>query len=164
MAAPAYPRPPASTLSSPRPRKTAVRRAIDEALVDRHSSQHDPHESRPTTPASHVPKQDVLNEGYVESPLTPKAGADEHPLAPSNGFHSQTEDADSEGDERVDEAANPWMKVLASAVDHHDEHVTKAVRSLFFAATHFGHSEKGMFTSSLPGTEAMDGTIFIRGA
>lgn len=163
MAASAYPRPPTPALSSSRLRKTAVRRALDEALVDRHSNQHDPHESRPTSPSSHGVKQNVLNEGYVESPLTPKA-SDDHPLSAANGFHGSAEEEEEQDDERVDEAANPWMKVLASAVDHHDEHVTKVVRSLFFAATHFGHSEKGMFTSSLPGTEAMDGTIFIRGA
>ncbi|BGP25600.1 hypothetical protein Rt10032_c06g2983 [Rhodotorula toruloides] len=165
MAASAYPRPPDSTLSSPRPRKTAVRRALDEALVDRHSSQHDPHESRPTSPMSGASKQNILNEGYVESPLTPKA-SDDHSLSAANGFHGSAAEEEYEdgADERVDEAANPWMKALASAVDHHDEHVTKVVRSLFFAATHFGHSEKGMFTSSLPGTEAMDGTIFIRAA
>ncbi|BGP09142.1 hypothetical protein JCM10049v2_004997 [Rhodotorula toruloides] len=163
MAASAYPRPPTPALSSSRLRKTAVRRALDEALVDRHSNQHDPHESRPTSPSSHGVKQNVLNEGYVESPLTPKA-SDDHPLSAANGFHGSAEEEEEQDDERVDEAANPWMKVLASAVDHHDEHVTKVVRSLFFAATHFGHSEKGMFTSSLPGTEAMDGTIFIRAA
>ncbi|TNY24391.1 hypothetical protein DMC30DRAFT_333462, partial [Rhodotorula diobovata] len=63
-----------------------------------------------------------------------------------------------------DDGSNPWMRVLASAVDHDDEHATKVVRSLYYAATHFGTSEKGIFTSSLPGTELMDGSIFIRAA
>lgn len=67
------------------------------------------------------------------------------------------------GDDEGDACVNPWMKVLQSAVDHDDEHVTKVVRSLYWAATQFGASPKGMFTSSLPGTEDMDGTIFIRG-
>lgn len=62
-----------------------------------------------------------------------------------------------------DPYTNPWLKVLQSAVDHDDEHVTKVVRSLYWAATQFGASPKGMFTSSLPGSEDMDGTIFIRG-
>lgn len=60
-------------------------------------------------------------------------------------------------------STNPWLKVLQSAVDHDDEHVTKVVRSLYWAATQFGASPRGMFTSSLPGSEDMDGTIFIRG-
>ena len=62
-----------------------------------------------------------------------------------------------------DPYTNPWLKVLQSAVDHDDEHVTKVVRSLYWAATQFGASPRGMFTSSLPGSEDMDGTIFIRG-
>ncbi|GAA5992840.1 hypothetical protein JCM10908_001366 [Rhodotorula pacifica] len=77
---------------------------------------------------------------------------------PSLPTHGETSAADD------DECVNPWMKVLQSAADHDDEHVTKVVRSLYWAATQFGASPKGMFTSSLPGTEDMDGTIFIRAA
>ncbi|SCV73436.1 BQ2448_7362 [Microbotryum intermedium] len=59
---------------------------------------------------------------------------------------------------------NPWSTVLASAVDHPDDHVAKVIRSLAFAATHFGQSPAGFYQSSLPGTEIMDGSIFIRAA
>lgn len=84
-----------------------------------------------------------------------------------NGVHGEDErsrrhepDLDSP---EYDESVNPWMKVLQSAADHDDEHVTKVVRALYWAATQFGSSPKGLFTSGLPGTEDMDGTIFIRG-
>ena len=73
------------------------------------------------------------------------------------------EDANANADGGGDPYTNPWLKVLQSAVDHDDEHVTKVVRSLYWAATQFGASPRGMFTSSLPGSEDMDGTIFIRG-
>ncbi|KDE09872.1 hypothetical protein MVLG_00270 [Microbotryum lychnidis-dioicae p1A1 Lamole] len=59
---------------------------------------------------------------------------------------------------------NPWSTVLASAVDHPDDHVAKVIRSLAFAATHFGQSPAGFYQASLPGTEVMDGSIFIRAA
>lgn len=79
-------------------------------------------------------------------------------------------------------SSSVWASIIASAVDHSDEHVTKSVfdtmrplttrlihlfdhrmiRSLAFAAQHFGMSPPGVFRSSLPGTEIMDGSIFVR--
>ncbi|KWU42821.1 hypothetical protein RHOSPDRAFT_20535, partial [Rhodotorula sp. JG-1b] len=80
----------------------------------------------------------------------------------SRGRPDLKEDANA-ADGGEDPYTNPWLKVLQSAIDHDDEHVTKVVRSLYWAATQFGASPRGMFTSSLPGSEDMDGTIFIRG-
>ncbi|BGP41181.1 hypothetical protein JCM10449v2_005155 [Rhodotorula kratochvilovae] len=144
MAATPYPRPPPS--SSP-PATTAVRRAIDESRRDKH---HDPED--PSAGGGPGSSQNVANDGFVDSPSTPKAQ------------HALPFPAPGEEGEHEDDGSNPWMRVLASAVDHHDEHATKVVRSLYYAATHFGRSQKGMFTSSLPGTELMDGSIFIRAA
>lgn len=145
MAATPYPRAP--PVSSP-PSKTAVRRALDE---NRHNKGHDPEDPHSSSGGSSS-SQNVANYGFVESPATPKAQ------------HAQPFPAPGEADAFEDDGSNPWMRVLASAVDHDDEHATKVVRSLYYAATHFGTSEKGIFTSSLPGTELMDGSIFIRGA
>ncbi|GAA6053389.1 hypothetical protein JCM3770_002300 [Rhodotorula araucariae] len=146
MAATPHPRPPPV---SPAPTTSAVRRAIDENRRD--DKHHDPED--PSVPGGPSSSQNVANEGFVDSPSTPKA---QHALP----FSAPGE----EGSQPTDDGTNPWMRVLASAVDHHDEHVTKVIRSLLYAATHFGTSQKGMFTSSLPGTELMDGSIFIRAA
>lgn len=42
--------------------------------------------------------------------------------------------------------------------------LSQTVRSLYFAASHFDTSPTGYFTSSLPGSQSMDGSIFIRAA
>ncbi|GAA5872957.1 hypothetical protein JCM3774_004886 [Rhodotorula dairenensis] len=91
-------------------------------------------------------------------------GGDEGEGDSGSGRFEKTPPSLPHEDPEGDACVNPWMKVLQSAVDHDDEHVTKVVRSLYWAATQFGASPKGMFTSSLPGTEDMDGTIFIRAA
>ncbi|GAA5857301.1 hypothetical protein JCM9279_005126 [Rhodotorula babjevae] len=142
MAATAFPRPP--PVSAP-PATTAVRRALDE---NRHNKGHDPEDPSSTGA-----------DGGVESPATPKAMHAQPFPVPSDG---DVDSSRSQLDE--DDGSNPWMRVLASAVDHDDEHATKVVRSLYYAAQHFGASQKGMFTSSLPGSELMDGSIFIRAA
>ncbi|GAA5955384.1 hypothetical protein JCM10213_002868 [Rhodosporidiobolus nylandii] len=171
MAASARPVPPPPN-NQPEEGGTAVSRALHDAERT-HREEHDPHEgsrpasrtpSRAASPApSHDPlQQEVHNDGYVESPLTPKA-ADGKPLPFAEGGEGIAAAAE-ETMRGLEEGSNPWMRVLQSAVDHDDEHVTKAVRSLYFAATHFGASPKGMYPSSLPGTNEMDGSIFIRAA
>ena len=142
MAATPYPRPPPVSST---PTTTAVRRALDE---NRRDKGHDPED-----PSS------MSADGGIESPATPKAmHAQPFPVTGD----AEADSGRSQHDE--DDGSNPWMRVLASAVDHDDEHATKVVRSLYYASQHFGTSQKGMFTSSLPGSELMDGSIFIRGA
>ena len=93
-----------------------------------------------------------------------KARAQEGDSDPAYEKTPSSLEGDANAADREDPYTNPWMKVLQSAVDHDDEHVTKVVRSLYWAATQFGASPRGMFTSSLPGSEDLDGTIFIRAA
>ncbi|GJN89975.1 hypothetical protein Rhopal_002964-T1 [Rhodotorula paludigena] len=140
MAASPYPRPPQSATF---PRKTAVRRALDKATGEQSPE-----------PAAASDDQDGDGQGYfAESSATRTPRAEGPPIR--TGGSSL---------ERIDDGVNPWLRILQSAADHADEHVTKAVRSLYFAAQHFGASERGMYTSSLAGTDAMDGTIFLRAA
>ncbi|GAA5848834.1 hypothetical protein JCM8547_006362 [Rhodosporidiobolus lusitaniae] len=161
MAASSRPVPPSPSSSSYT--STAVHRALSEAVEkqQKEDGAASSHSSRAPSPSSgSTPAQDVSNDGYVDSPLTPKAAGVALPFSASK--------PDGEGfrdvEDVVDAGTNPWMRVLDSAVDHDDEHVTKVVRSLYFAATHFGASPKGMYQSSLPGTNEMDGSIFIRAA
>lgn len=93
-----------------------------------------------------------------ELPESPKT-----PLATHEGKLRELEDELAEATSCYI-GGNPWPAVLGSAVDHPDDHLAKVVRSLVFAATHFGHSPPGFYQSSLPGTELMDGSIFIRAA
>ncbi|GAA5919707.1 hypothetical protein JCM6882_008438 [Rhodosporidiobolus microsporus] len=161
MAAPSRPVPP--TAPSPSPAgETAIARALRKAQR-KHSSGSSQASSRASSPppgGSH--------DGYLDSPLTPKA-ADKSPLPFSeeaegaNGQHGLGEGELGAAGGR-EEGSNPWMRVLQSAVDHDDEHVTKAIRSLYYAAVHFGSSPRGMYQATLPGVNQMDGTIFIRAA
>ena len=40
--------------------------------------------------------------------------------------------------------------------------LTRMIRSLAFAAQNFGMAPPGVYTSSIRGTEIIDGTIFVR--
>ncbi|KAK4054953.1 hypothetical protein OIO90_003294 [Microbotryomycetes sp. JL221] len=93
----------------------------------------------------------------LESPKTPQVDRNGRLLGPLNG----QSDGRTGQDEMLE---NAWPRILASAADHPDDHLCKVVRSLAFAAMHFGHSPEGMFQSALPGTDVMDGTIFVRTA
>ncbi|GAA5909390.1 hypothetical protein JCM5296_007022 [Sporobolomyces johnsonii] len=144
MSATAHPFPPTSPAPSS---STAVGRSVQEALHDKHSASHDPHE-RSASPES------------PGSPQTPKAARS----TPLPDVDPERDEGMGRDEEEGKSGVNPWARVLESAVDHHDEHVTKVVRTLLFAASHFGTSPPGYFTSSLPGSQAMDGSIFIRAA
>ncbi|GAA6022709.1 hypothetical protein JCM10207_008073 [Rhodosporidiobolus poonsookiae] len=161
LAAPSAPTPPLSTPAQPYPAGTAVGRALQDARRKQQRREaRSGRSSRATSPSpSPSGAQDVHHDGFVESPLTPRAAADQLPFSEGRA-DGGLEDVEW----RLDEGSNPWMVVLKSAVDHDDEHVTKTVRSLYFAAAHFGASPKGMFQSSLPGVNEMDGSIFIRAA
>ncbi|GAA5820629.1 hypothetical protein JCM10212_005714 [Sporobolomyces blumeae] len=167
LAATAQPLPPNETRP---PSDSAVSRSIAENRHEKgsKSSTTSPPLSGPSEPRSplHEQRGQLEHEDDdVEEPHTPKATTSVS--LPSVVVAEDVHRSESLQRERSDEDAlvtNPWMKVLQSAVDHHDEHVTKAVRSLYFAATHFGASPPGYFTSSLPGTQIMDGSIFLRAA
>ncbi|KAK4047499.1 hypothetical protein OIV83_005412 [Microbotryomycetes sp. JL201] len=62
------------------------------------------------------------------------------------------------------DGVNPWFAIHSAAIDHPDEHVTKVIRSLSFAAQHFGTRPKGYFESRLPEVDQLDGTAFVRAA
>lgn len=60
---------------------------------------------------------------------------------------------------------NPWASIIARACEFSDDcHVAKSIRALVYADTHFGRSPKGLFASSLAGSNEMDGSIFLRGS
>ncbi|GAA5995664.1 hypothetical protein JCM5350_007794 [Sporobolomyces pararoseus] len=146
MAAPTQPLPP----SDPRPaQESAVARSIAKSRRD-DSPQQEQQNERISPLHSH---------DDIDEPPTPKAASNlQLPVMENVGLDNNNNNED------LKMSTNPWMKVLQSAVDHDDEHVTKAVRSLYFAATHFDTSPPGYFTSSLPGSQSMDGSIFIRAA
>ncbi|GAA5827331.1 hypothetical protein JCM11251_003768 [Rhodosporidiobolus azoricus] len=153
MAASSRPVPPGNASATG---ETAVARALRKAQEKKKRSS-----SRPASP---LVRSEGPHDGYIESPLTPKA-ADASPLP----FSEEGETGEGIGDGAFqagtrEEGSNPWLRVLQSAVDHNDEHVTKAIRSLYFAAVHFGSSPQGMYQSSLSGVNQMDGSIFIRAA
>ncbi|KAJ7274660.1 hypothetical protein C8J57DRAFT_1177587 [Mycena rebaudengoi] len=66
--------------------------------------------------------------------------------------------------------ASPWLAVLNNAALHHEPHVVKAIRALYYFAQHYGntpaggvigaHNEAGLETHS--SIAKMDGTVFIR--
>ncbi|GAA5952657.1 hypothetical protein JCM3765_002235 [Sporobolomyces pararoseus] len=145
MAAPAQPLPP----SDPRPAsESAVARSIAKSRRDDSKNDSQQQQNEPISP--------LHSHDDIDEPPTPKAASNlQLPVMESVGL-------DNNEDLKI--STNPWMKVLQSAVDHDDEHVTKVVRSLYFAATHFDTSPPGYFTSSLPGSQTMDGSIFIRAA
>ncbi|GAA5907115.1 questin oxidase family protein [Sporobolomyces salmoneus] len=148
MAAPAQPQPP----NEPHPTsQSAVARSVDEIRRDTRASSTGDKNSQEKEPLSPLHSNEDLDE-----PPTPKAGTSNLPLPVMETVGLDNEEL------RI--GTNPWMKVLQSAVDHDDEHVTKTVRSLYFAASHFDTSPPGYFTSSLPGSQTMDGSIFIRAA
>ncbi|TFK41518.1 hypothetical protein BDQ12DRAFT_645990 [Crucibulum laeve] len=72
---------------------------------------------------------------------------------------------------------NPWPKMLEAVVFHPDAHTTKVLRTLAFAAQHYGHTPPGhpigcvgSHTANSEekeihlGSLIMDGTIFVRAA
>ncbi|GAA5939963.1 questin oxidase family protein [Sporobolomyces koalae] len=144
MAAPDQPIPPNTPAGAS---ESAVARSISRNRRSRTSSNQDAQEQEPISP--------LHSNEDVDEPHTPKASSSA-PLPPTEEIEL--------GNDQKKLGVNPWMKVLHSAVDHDDEHVTKAVRSLYFAASLFDTSPPGYFTSSLPGTHTMDGSIFIRAA
>jgi hypothetical protein len=106
MAASSRPSPPSS---ASRPSGTAINRALHFAV--RENASRAP--SRATSPS------------HGDSPLTPRAAETTLPFSDANGDYDEQESS-------ADEGTNPWMMVLQSAVDHHDEHVTKVRLSLYF--------------------------------
>ncbi|GAA5833564.1 hypothetical protein JCM3766R1_002575 [Sporobolomyces carnicolor] len=147
MAAPAQPQPPSDSRPA---EQSAVARSIAQNRRDAHSPANE------SGSAQNEPISPLHGQDDVDEPPTPKAATSTLPLPPMESIGLDNEE--------LKDGTNPWMKVLHSAVDHDDEHVTKTVRSLYFAASHFDTSPPGYFTSSLPGSQTMDGSIFIRAA
>ncbi|GAA6009671.1 hypothetical protein JCM11491_001054 [Sporobolomyces phaffii] len=144
MAASGQPLPPNESRPS---ESSAVGRSLSQHRRDGESNTKNSPQTEPLSP--------LHTHEDVDEPPTPKAGtALALPAMENVGL----------GNEDVQVGTNPWMKVLQSAVDHGDEHVTKTVRALYYAASHFDTSPPGYFTASLPGTHAMDGSVFIRAA
>ncbi|KAM0747010.1 hypothetical protein T439DRAFT_318264 [Meredithblackwellia eburnea MCA 4105] len=95
------------------------------------------------------------------APSTPSVGVDGK-VKSVNGHNGTL--SDHEEEKMVSLDVNPWPGLMVSATDHPDEHVPKVIRTLAYAATHFGHSPPGLYQCSLPGSEKMDGSIFARAA
>lgn len=77
------------------------------------------------------------------------------------------------GDESKDEFYNPWPAMIAAGLPYPDSHHPKVMRSLVYAAQHYGDVApgkaigaflRGSTIESHPGTATMDGTIFVRAA
>lgn len=174
MAAPSCPLPPNHT--------PATTSAISLALSQLSSS------SSTSSTSAETPTSPPVDE--PESPKTPQAGQDGK-LREDVWDEAQSLGATGVEESEEERAANPsrsdvaWPRMLASAVDHPDDHFAKVctvsllrahedekltkgeqqvIRSLSFAAANFGHSPKGLYHSALPGTELMDGSIFVRGS
>ncbi|KAK4050589.1 hypothetical protein OIV83_003315 [Microbotryomycetes sp. JL201] len=135
---------------------------IHDTLMAASANPRPPHFSARAQTAVGVHLMHVVAEGQaesasapLESPKTPQVDKNGHLLGPL--------DPSDENSQRPSQE-NPWPRILASAADHPDDHLCKVVRSLAFAAMHFGHSSEGIFQSALPGTDVMDGSIFSRAA
>lgn len=84
--------------------------------------------------------------------------------------------AEALGSSANDTEYNPWPALLEGVRYHSDSHVLKAMRTLVFAAQHFGDTPaggvvgafrvgaKGEKVETHPGMGAVDGTIFVRAA
>ncbi|EGO22537.1 hypothetical protein SERLADRAFT_451376 [Serpula lacrymans var. lacrymans S7.9] len=66
---------------------------------------------------------------------------------------------------------NPWHGILVSVVHAPDAHTLKAIRTLYYAAQHYGHKAPGQVLGSSyngkethVGVEKLDGTVFVRAA
>jgi hypothetical protein len=77
------------------------------------------------------------------------------------------------GDQAKDEDYNPWPTMISAGLPYPDSHHPKVMRSLVYAAGHYGDVApgaalgaflRGSTTESHHGTAAMDGTIFVRAA
>lgn len=56
-----------------------------------------------------------------------------------------------------------WLEIISIASRHSDPSLAGLIRSLAFCSTYFGIRSPGFYHSSLPGTESMDGSIFLSG-
>lgn len=77
------------------------------------------------------------------------------------------------GDPSKDEDYNPWPVMISAGLPYPDSHHPKVMRSLVYAAEHYGDVAAGEAigtfvgsskTESHAGTSRMDGTIFVRAA
>ncbi|KAJ7679091.1 hypothetical protein DFH06DRAFT_1414899 [Mycena polygramma] len=68
--------------------------------------------------------------------------------------------------------SNPWLAIVQNALHHPEEHVSKAVRALFYAAQQYGHAGAGELVPAFDASGAeiheglaqLDGTVFVRAA
>jgi hypothetical protein len=102
------------------------------------------HPHPPNTP-THAP-------GAIATDLLAKSkgkGRDsDSPTSPTRPIDTSSISTDSD-----ESPVNPWLAIIASAMDHPDEHLTKVIRSLYFASTILGHAPPGYWRSPLAGTE-----------
>ena len=108
MAAPAQPQPPSDSRPA---EQSAVARSIAQNRRDAHSPANE------SGSAQNEPISPLHGQDDVDEPPTPKAATSTLPLPPMESIGLDNEE--------LKDGTNPWMKVLHSAVDHDDEHVTK---------------------------------------
>ncbi|KAH6905043.1 hypothetical protein BKA70DRAFT_1565421 [Coprinopsis sp. MPI-PUGE-AT-0042] len=62
--------------------------------------------------------------------------------------------------------ANPWLHLIDDAINHYDEHLTKAQRALATWSAHFGSLNALTFAAAnspgIKGLELLDGSVFLR--
>ncbi|KIM42122.1 hypothetical protein M413DRAFT_409215 [Hebeloma cylindrosporum] len=98
------------------------------------------------------------------------------PRPPSVGQANIQPGPTSTGNPGDDADFNPWPALIEGALYHPDSHVLKAMRTLIFAAQHFGDKGPGEFVGACGsgpdgkkeethvGISKVDGTVFVRAA
>ena len=81
-------------------------------------------------------------------------------------------DSSATGDPNDRACINPWIDILSSVIYVPDPHTIKAVRALYYASQHYGHTSAGDVVGTignngqetLKGIGKVDGTVFVKAA
>lgn len=96
------------------------------------------------------------------------------PRPPSAAANTSKPVPEAIGDPSADEDYNPWPAIIDGARYHSDAHTLKSLRTLIYAAQHFGDTppggvpgaslDGGKGGETYQGISKVDGTVFIRAA
>ncbi|KAJ6610728.1 hypothetical protein B0H10DRAFT_1811114 [Mycena sp. CBHHK59/15] len=83
-----------------------------------------------------------------------------------------TADSTAFGQPDSADGTNAWLAIIKNAIHHPEPHVSKAIRTLYYAAQLYGHTVAGSFPGTFDasgaethlGSAELDGTVFIRAA
>ena len=81
-------------------------------------------------------------------------------------------DSSAIGDPNDPACINPWTNILSSVIYAPDPHTVKAIRALYYASQHYGHTSAGDVVGTigsdgqetLKGIGKVDGAVFVRAA